>query len=136
MSARLVGLALNVKMPAAMRRRRRPAKLVLVKLCDVCQNDEGLDCFPSRASMARAAELGSLHTVDAALDQLQRHGYITLTFAVKGRTQHWRVNVHRLLEAAQPGHIESAQHTRATGEHIETAHPPVHKEVLNPQIGW
>ena len=66
----LVELVLKAKMPLDMKS-RAAKKLALVCLAKVCHNDNGLECYPSRATLARAAER-SERTIDAFLDDLRR----------------------------------------------------------------
>ena len=111
MSAKLVGLVLKAQLPKNMQR-RAPAKLVLVQLADVCQNDEGVECFPSRATMARACERTE-RTVDAILADLAERDLITETDKPRRhRPRTWRLNVSALLDlqpVATLKHSEESQ---------------------------
>ena len=97
MSVTLVDLVLKARMPLDMQS-RAAQKLVLVCLAKVCQNENGLDCYPSRATLALAAER-SERTVDAFLDDLQRRGFISETDKPRRhRPRTWRLHVDRLLD--------------------------------------
>ena len=92
-----VDLVLKARMPADM---LSPAskKLVLVCLAKHCCNDLGLVCYPSRATMAIAAER-TVRTVDAFLVDLVARGFIAETDkAGHHRPRTFRINVARLVE--------------------------------------
>lgn len=97
MSVFLVDLVLKARLPLEMQS-RAAKKLVLVCLADVCQNDDGRDCYPSRARMARAAERTE-RTIDAFLDDLARRGFISQTDKPRQhRPRTWQLHVSRLLD--------------------------------------
>ena len=96
MSVFLVDLVLKTKMPIDMQS-RAAKKLVLVCLADVCQNDDGLGCYPTRERMAFAADR-TARTIDAFLDDLASRGFISETDKPRQyRPREWRLHVERLL---------------------------------------
>jgi hypothetical protein len=101
----LVDLVLKARMPIDMQS-RSAKKLVLVMIAKVCQNDEGLDCFPSRSTLARAAER-SERTIDGFLMDLRSRGFITETDSPRRhRPRTWRLNVDRLLDLQHAASLE------------------------------
>ncbi len=120
-------------MPADMRRSRAAKKLLLVCLAKVCQNEHGLECYPSRSTMALAAEC-SERTIDAYLTDLVRRGFISETDKPRRhRPRTWCLHVDSLLDlqpiAATLRQAEDSQPIAATLATEE----PVGAEVLDRQ---
>ncbi len=108
MAVYLVDLVLKAKMPIDMQS-RAAKKLVLVCLAKVCQNENGLECYPSRATMALAAERTE-RTIDAFLDDLAKRGFISETDKPRRhRPRTWRIHVDRLLDLQPVAPLEHQQ---------------------------
>jgi hypothetical protein len=104
----LVDLVLKARLPLDMQS-RAAKKLVLVCLAKVCQNDNGFECYPSRSTLALAAERTE-RTIDAFLDDLAGRGFIRQTDkARRHRPRTWNLNVPLLVDLQPAASLDPNQ---------------------------
>lgn len=102
MSVRAISMALHVHGVSTR------AKLVLIGLCD-CANDDTFTCYPSRKHLAGIGDC-SVDTVDRALKELDRAGYIDMQpqFVEGSESRIPSVNLYRVFPAFDPSRKNAA----------------------------